>query len=51
MTELALRIPERIISLTLAVTTAGGYLPVWNNLPPVSTLLKFTSQTSSYCSL
>lgn len=32
--ELAYRIPERFISLTLAVTTAGG-LPWWN-IPPVS---------------
>jgi len=32
-TELAHRIPERLISLTLAVTTAGG-LPI-TNLPPV----------------
>ena len=31
--ELAYRIPERLISLTLAVTTAGG-LPIFN-LPPV----------------
>ncbi|KAJ4488392.1 Alpha/Beta hydrolase protein [Lentinula aciculospora] len=30
--ELALRIPERMISLTLGVTTAGGH--IWNNLPP-----------------
>ncbi|KAI0080593.1 alpha/beta-hydrolase [Panus rudis PR-1116 ss-1] len=30
--ELATRVPERIISLILAVTTAGGH--VWNNLPP-----------------
>ncbi|KAJ3778582.1 Alpha/Beta hydrolase protein [Lentinula raphanica] len=30
--ELAYRIPERIISLTLGVTTAGGH--IWNNLPP-----------------
>ncbi|KAJ3559884.1 hypothetical protein NM688_g69 [Phlebia brevispora] len=30
--ELAYRIPERIISLTLAVTTAGG--KPWNNFPP-----------------
>jgi len=30
--ELAMRIPERIISLTLAVTTAGGYF--WTNFPP-----------------
>ena len=32
-TELAYRIPERLISLSLAVTTAGG-LPIFN-LPPV----------------
>ncbi|KAF7295262.1 FACT complex subunit SPT16 [Mycena indigotica] len=30
--ELALKIPGRIISLTLAVTTPGG--PPWTNLPP-----------------
>ncbi|KAJ3985186.1 Alpha/Beta hydrolase protein [Lentinula detonsa] len=30
--ELAFRIPERIISLTLGVTTAGGH--IWNNFPP-----------------
>jgi pimeloyl-ACP methyl ester carboxylesterase len=30
--ELALRIPERIGSLVLAVTTPGG--PIWNNIPP-----------------
>ncbi|KAH7877887.1 Alpha/Beta hydrolase protein [Lentinula edodes] len=30
--ELAYRIPERMISLTLGVTTAGGH--IWNNLPP-----------------
>ena len=32
-TELAYRIPERLTSLSLAVTTAGG-LPIFN-LPPV----------------
>jgi pimeloyl-ACP methyl ester carboxylesterase len=31
--ELSCRIPERLISLTLAVTTAGGF-PLWN-IPPV----------------
>ncbi|KAF7325977.1 AB hydrolase-1 domain-containing protein [Mycena kentingensis (nom. inval.)] len=31
--ELAWRIPERIASLTLAVTTPGGY--PWQNLPPL----------------
>lgn len=31
--ELAWRIPERIISLSLIVTTAGGR--PWDNLPPV----------------
>jgi hypothetical protein len=31
--ELASRIPERIVSLTLGVTTAGGY--PWTNLPSV----------------
>lgn len=35
MAELATRIPDRIASLTLAVTTAGGR--PWSNLPPVST--------------
>lgn len=34
--ELATRIPERIVSLTLAVTTPGG--PVWTNFPPVRLL-------------
>lgn len=32
--ELATRIPERIASLTLAVTTPGG--PIYGNFPPVS---------------
>jgi pimeloyl-ACP methyl ester carboxylesterase len=32
-TELASRIPERIASLALVVTTAGGW--PWSNLPPV----------------
>jgi pimeloyl-ACP methyl ester carboxylesterase len=32
-TELSYRIPERFISLSLAVTTAGG-LPIFN-IPPV----------------
>jgi pimeloyl-ACP methyl ester carboxylesterase len=32
--ELATRIPGRIASLLLSVTSAGGR--VWNNLPPVS---------------
>ena len=31
--ELATRIPDRIASLTLCVTTAGGN--PWSNLPPV----------------
>jgi len=31
--ELAIRIPERIISMSLAVTTSGGFF--WNNFPPV----------------
>ena len=31
--ELSYRIPERLISLTLAVTMAGGF-PLWN-IPPV----------------
>lgn len=31
--ELATRIPERIVSLVLGVTTPGG--PIWNNFPPV----------------
>lgn len=39
MIELALRIPERIGSLTLAVTTPGGR--VWNNLPPVRGVFLF----------
>ena len=34
--ELATRIPDRIISLTLGVTTAGG--SPWTNLPPVCSL-------------
>ncbi|KAI0093979.1 alpha/beta-hydrolase [Irpex rosettiformis] len=41
--ELASRIPERIISLTLGVTTAGGW--PWSNLPPwkgLSTLARLT---------
>jgi pimeloyl-ACP methyl ester carboxylesterase len=32
-TELTYRIPERFISLSLVVTTAGGYM---FNIPPVS---------------
>ncbi|KAG8738973.1 hypothetical protein FRC10_006305 [Ceratobasidium sp. 414] len=32
--ELATRIPARIASMVLSVTSAGGH--VWNNLPPVS---------------
>ncbi|KAM6495383.1 alpha/beta-hydrolase [Amanita muscaria] len=32
--ELAYRIPNRIVSLILGVTTPGGY--PWNNLPPLS---------------
>lgn len=42
-TELALRIPQRIGSLVLAVTTPGG--GVWNNLPPwkgVNSLARLT---------
>lgn len=39
--ELAFRIPERIISLTLAVTTAGGR--PWDNLPPVRVHPTFTN--------
>jgi pimeloyl-ACP methyl ester carboxylesterase len=31
--EIAARVPERIASLVLAVTTAGG--PIWSNFPPV----------------
>jgi len=31
--ELAYRIPKRIASLVLAVTTPGGH--IWNNFPPV----------------
>ncbi|KAM6489716.1 alpha/beta-hydrolase [Amanita muscaria] len=41
--ELAYRIPNRITSLVLAVTTPGGY--PWNNLPPLfgmASLAKFT---------
>ncbi|KIL67270.1 hypothetical protein M378DRAFT_122967 [Amanita muscaria Koide BX008] len=41
--ELAYRIPNRIVSLVLAVTTPGGY--PWNNLPPLSgttSLVKLT---------
>ncbi|QRV90116.1 alpha/beta hydrolase family protein [Ceratobasidium sp. AG-Ba] len=41
--ELATRIPQRIASMLLAVTSAGGH--VWNNFPPwngVSTLAKLT---------
>ncbi|KAL0569643.1 hypothetical protein V5O48_012327 [Marasmius crinis-equi] len=41
--ELAMRIPERIVSLTLGVTTRGGR--PWSNLPPwkgVSNLAKYT---------
>ena len=36
-TELASRIPQRIASLTLAVTTPGGR--PWNNFPPVRAAL------------
>jgi pimeloyl-ACP methyl ester carboxylesterase len=35
-TELAARIPDRIVSLTLTVTTAGGVFRPLCNLPPVS---------------
>ncbi|KAJ7445772.1 alpha/beta-hydrolase [Mycena galericulata] len=41
--ELSTRIPERIASLTLAVTTPGG--PMWTNFPPwkgVSSLARLT---------
>ncbi|KAH7341826.1 Alpha/Beta hydrolase protein [Rhizoctonia solani] len=41
--ELATRIPQRIASLLLSVTSAGGH--IWNNLPPwngVSTLARLT---------
>jgi pimeloyl-ACP methyl ester carboxylesterase len=41
--ELATRIPRRIISLVLVVTSAGGH--IWNNLPPVS-LLRCVAPTS-----
>ncbi|KAF8632422.1 hypothetical protein AX17_004863 [Amanita inopinata Kibby_2008] len=41
--ELAYRIPDRIISLTLAVTTPGGY--PWNNLPPWSGLRSLAKLT------
>ena len=37
-TELASRIPQRIASLTLAVTTPGGR--PWNNFPPVRAALE-----------
>ena len=35
--ELAYRIPNRILSLLLAVTTPGGH--IWNNFPPVRALM------------
>lgn len=35
--ELAARIPERIISLTLIVTLPGSYLSFWSNFPSVCT--------------
>ncbi|KIM42775.1 hypothetical protein M413DRAFT_70069 [Hebeloma cylindrosporum] len=35
--ELAYRIPKRIASLVLAVTTPGGH--IWNNFPPVKGLV------------
>jgi hypothetical protein len=38
MTELATRIPDRIVSLTLTVTTPGHPGRPFSNLPPVSTL-------------
>lgn len=41
--ELAYRIPERLISLSLAVTTAGG-LPIFN-LPPVRPVEAFLRET------
>ncbi|KJA21623.1 hypothetical protein HYPSUDRAFT_41738 [Hypholoma sublateritium FD-334 SS-4] len=38
--ELAFRIPNRICSLVLAVTTPGG--PIWGNFPPLAGLLALT---------
>ncbi|KAJ7128871.1 alpha/beta-hydrolase [Mycena filopes] len=40
--ELALRIPDRIASLTLCVTTPGSRLP-WQNLPPFEGLKALTT--------
>ncbi|KAF8628109.1 hypothetical protein AX15_004088 [Amanita polypyramis BW_CC] len=41
--ELAYRIPHRILSLVLAVTTPGGY--PWNNLPPIYGILSLAKLT------
>ena len=41
--ELAYRIPQRIASLVLAVTTPGGY--PWNNLPPIYGMLSLARLT------
>ncbi|GJE96946.1 alpha/beta hydrolase [Phanerochaete sordida] len=41
--HLALRIPERMISLTLAVTTAGGHW--WGNFPPWAGIVGLTRAT------
>ncbi|TFY80065.1 hypothetical protein EWM64_g3942 [Hericium alpestre] len=41
--ELAAHIPERIVSLTLAVTTPGGY--PWNNTPPLKGTLSLARLT------
>ncbi|KAJ7756835.1 alpha/beta-hydrolase [Mycena maculata] len=41
--ELATRIPERIVSLTLAVTTPGG--PFWTNFPPWKGLVSLAKLT------
>jgi pimeloyl-ACP methyl ester carboxylesterase len=41
--ELAYRIPNRIVSLLLAVTTPGGY--VWDNLPPPYGLISLAKLT------
>jgi pimeloyl-ACP methyl ester carboxylesterase len=46
-TELACRIPERLVSLSLAVTTAGG-LPIFN-LPPVRLIEAYLRETGLNC--
>ncbi|KAF8164811.1 Alpha/Beta hydrolase protein [Crassisporium funariophilum] len=45
--ELAYRIPQRISSLMLAVTTPGGYL--WNNFPPVMRMRVVTHTRTRTC--